>query len=88
MGQIITRCTFAIVLAGASAFTAAQTPRQDVRRAGQESKQAAKDTGSAVSESTKQTAHRVKRGTKHVVNRSAAATERGADKVRRKTSGQ
>ena len=84
MKSYIAKISLSLLLAGALPVFP-QTAKQDMKNAGQETKQAAKDAGKAVRTTSKHTAHRVKGSSKHAVNSSAAATEKGAAKVRRKT---
>ena len=69
----------------AFAFTGAfaqETAKQDLKKAGTETKSATKHAGKAVAKGAHKTTHTVKKG----VNKSAIATEKGAHKVKTKTS--
>ncbi len=86
MRRNISKWILILGLVAAPAAFAQTTPGQDMHRAGTETKDAAKDTGSAVKKTSKKTAHRVKKTSKKAVHKGASATERGADKVKDKTS--
>src|SRR5579864_298274 len=62
-----------------------QSPKQDMKDAGQSIKNAAKDIGRATRKTAKQTEHKVKHGTKKAVNKSAEKTRQTAKKVEDKT---
>jgi hypothetical protein len=59
----------------------AQSPKQDMKDAGNATKDAAKDTGRA----TKKTAKKTGRAAKRTTNKAARKTEHGAQKVEDKT---
>jgi hypothetical protein len=71
-----------LVSAGMVSLFAQETPKQEVKDAGQDVKQAGKATGRAA----KHTGRAVKKTTKKAVNKTAEKTEDGADAVRRKTN--
>ena len=69
----------------AVAFTGAfaqETAKQDLKKAGSETKEATKDAGKAVAKGAHKTTHAAKKG----VSKSAGAVEKGAKKVKEKTT--
>jgi hypothetical protein len=66
---------------GMVSLFAQETPKQEMKDAGQDVKQAGKATGHVA----KHTGRAVKKTTRKAVNKTAAKTEEGADSVRRKT---
>src|ERR1700687_4543037 len=64
-----------------SFLSAQDSPKQDMKDAGNETKEAAKDTGRATKHAAKKTGRAIKKGT----NKAAEKTEEGARKVKDKT---
>ncbi len=69
-------------LAGVPAMAGGQDPVKKNQSIGDDLKDAGKDTGRAAKKSGK----KIKRGSKKVVNKAAEGTEKGAAKVRDKTT--
>jgi Ni/Co efflux regulator RcnB len=84
LGLLILVTTAAMAFASPAFATSAQdtqSPKQDMKDAGNATKDAAKDTGRA----TKKTATKTGKATKKATNKTAQKTKEGAQKVEDKT---
>ena len=81
MKKLLSWLTIGVTAAGITAW-AQDTAKDEAKKAGSDVKQAGKATGHAA----KHTGKAVAKGTKKGVHKAAGATEKGASKVKQKTS--